>query len=242
MFLIIFILLQSLSPANAESETKTEHLSKANALCEERLGGLCREKLCPTYCESKYGAWHHSGDMMFNECKGRCKNDMCQIKSRPDSFDTPLDEQMRQQLNVCMKEIPDQKDPEGTDHKWLYFRTEAYGKLEKVIDDKHSAAEKERLEKEKKKKEQEEREYDNFGKSSEQIKNEEEESSKRKEQTQYVSSFSCKESTNSQSLQSPTVPPLPIVIVPVEHLNIKKQRDVVSTQTTVPTAEQKPVS
>ncbi|MBX9696711.1 MAG: hypothetical protein K2X98_06385 [Alphaproteobacteria bacterium] len=137
--------------------TKTAQLSKANGLCETRMGELCQSSLCPTYCESKYGNWHHSGDMMQKECEARCKTDLCMVKAAPDSFDTPLDIQLREQLKVCMKEIPDQKDPEGEDHKWITFRADAYGNLEKSIKDKHDSIEKEQLEKEKKKKEEDDK-------------------------------------------------------------------------------------
>lgn len=152
--------------AVAPKMTKTAQLSKANGLCETRMTEICQGNLCPTYCESKYGAWHHSGDMMQKECEARCKTDLCQVKTNPDAFDTPLDIQLREQLKICIKEIPDQKDPQGEDHKWFTFREEAFAKLEKNITEKHDGIEKNRLAKEKtakeaenKKREEEEKEY-----------------------------------------------------------------------------------
>ncbi len=126
-------------------ETITARLSKTNNICERRIVELCKESLCPSYCTYSYKKNDPTDEVMLRECFIRCKTDLCTIKSTPDPFNAPLDGQLRDQLVVCMNDLPKEKDKDGEDHAWVKFRTKDFANLEKQL-----KAREENLEKQKK--------------------------------------------------------------------------------------------
>lgn len=154
---------------DTDFQTKTAIKSKADDVCTLYIIKTCKASMCPAYCEHRYQNWKHNPEFKQKECLERCKTDHCTIKAQGDSFDTPLNIQLRKQLIACMKAEPTQEEidalyEEDKQPSWMTLRDSSFEKIEKEINDKNDKIQKDKEDKERQQREQDEKKYDDFWK------------------------------------------------------------------------------
>lgn len=90
--------------------------SKKSARCQVEQLALCEKDLCPAFCYEKYEKLEQNKTHLIKECILRCVDgDLCTTTGLSTKDETALDDQLREQMIVCMKEIPPKSVKEEAD-------------------------------------------------------------------------------------------------------------------------------
>lgn len=122
-------------PTILDEPTKTSILNEVDNYCLEKAGEVCKENLCPTFCNYRYSDKQYTGwpgikDVMHKECLERCnKEQECKLQGDLTVLENMLTRQARAMYVQCFGEIGKLKTIEGaenTPNSWKSYTTKEW--------------------------------------------------------------------------------------------------------------------
>lgn|GEM_PF-5921950 len=122
-------------PTILDEPTKTSILNEVDDYCLEKAGEVCKENLCPTFCNYRYSDKQYTGwpgikDIMHKECLERCNKDQeCKLQGDLTVLENMLTRQARAMYVQCFGEIGKLKTIEGaenTPNSWKSYTTKEW--------------------------------------------------------------------------------------------------------------------